>query len=495
MTDDNNITVNSEQTETAEGAAKEAVQETAEVTAEATEAAEATEEAATEEATVAIKTAPVEETSATEEATEAPEASPVEETTATEEATEAPEAAPEEAGAEATAEPEEKEAGSDDEQDEKEAQNRAAEALRKQKRALLKAAREALRSGDYDPYAVDQILAQFDAQESSDPESLAEKELAQQREEIASRNEAKKKRRADQAVSVEKKLALIKKAEELRDSEEWKKTAEAFKTLMDEWRAAGNSGSEGDKLWEQFSAARQAFFDRQRKHYSDLDAQNEARKKEKESIISEAKEAADSTEWGKAHERLEELFAKWKGVGAAGRDEERLWAEFQSVRHSFYERRTAARREQEQIFEVRREDKEALIKQAQAYLDDADYSAEAASRMREMGSDWKDIGFCGRKQENELWERFHGIQDAYWQGKKANGNSRHEEWIEKTKGAIERRRDRAERLKDNIENLKARIETASEEKRAQIEGWIAENEEQISSLEAEIEKMEKEISE
>ena len=82
-------------------------------------------------------------------------------------------------------------------------------------------------------------------------------------------NEAKKKRRAEQAVSVEKKLALIEKANALKDSEEWKKTAESFKALMDEWRAAGNSGSEGDKLWEQFSSARQAFFDRQRKHYSE----------------------------------------------------------------------------------------------------------------------------------------------------------------------------------------------------------------------------------
>ena len=470
MTDDNSITVNSEQTETAAQAAEEVTQETAGPEAEVTEAAP--EEKETEEAAAEVTEAAPEEKETEEAAAEVTEAAPV--------ATE-----PEETGTEAQ---------EGEEQDEKEAQNRAAEALRKQKRALLKAAREALRSGDYDPEAVDKILAEFDAVESSDPESLAEKELVQQREEIASRNEAKKKRRADQAVSVEKKMTLIEKAEELRDSEEWKKTAEAFKSLMDEWRAAGNSGPEGDKLWERFSAARQAFFDRQRKHYSDLDAQNEARKKEKESIISEAREAADSTEWGKAHERLEELFAKWKEVGAAGRDEERLWAEFQSVRHSFYERRTAARREQEQIFEVRREDKEALIKQAQAYLDDADYSAEAASRMREMGSDWKDIGFCGRKQENELWERFHGIQDAYWQGKKASGNSRHEEWIEKTKGAIERRRDQAERLKDNIDNLKTRLETASEEKRAQIEGWITENEEQIKSLEEEIARMEKEIA-
>ena len=451
MADDNIITENGEQ----------------EVQAAVPEAAE-TAEAAVAEAPKAAETAETEEAAETQ----------TEETAAE------------------TAEAEESgtEAGDGDEPDEKEAQNKAAEALRKQKRALLKAAREALRSGDYDPDTVDRILADFDAQESSDPDSLAEKELLQQREEIASRNEAKKKRRADQAVSVEKKLALIEKANALKDSEEWKKTAESFKALMDDWRAAGNSGPEGDKLWEQFSSARQAFYDRQRKHYSDLDAQNETRKSEKEKIIAEAREAAASTEWGKAHERLEELFAKWKGVGAAGRDEEKLWSEFQAVRHDFYERRTAARREQEQIFEVRREDKEALIRQAQAYLDDADFSPEAASRMREMGSDWKDIGFCGRKQENELWEKFHGIQDAYWQAKKASGNSRHEEWIEKTRGAIERRRDRAERLRDNIENLKSRIETASDEKRTQIEGWIAENEEQIRSLEQEIEKMEKEIA-
>ncbi|MCR4764503.1 MAG: DUF349 domain-containing protein [Lachnospiraceae bacterium] len=411
----------------------------------------------------------------------------------------APEAAE---GAEAPAEQEAAESSNDSPEesvDEKKAAEKAAirediarEKLAREKRAILREAREALRADEYDPDAIAAILDRFD--KAGDAGEMAEAELARQREEIVQRNEAKKNRIAERAGNAEKKRGLIAIAKELADSEDWKGTSAKFKTLMEDWRKAGNAGEEGDSLWEEFNAARQAFFARQRAHYDELDSRNAERRQEKEKLIAAAKEAAeDSTDWKKTHEKLEEIFASWKQVGSAGRDDERLWRDFQNVRNAFYERRTAARNEQEQIFKVRREDKEALVAQAERFVSTRDYSPKAMERMREMGGDWKDIGFCGRKQENELWERFHTAQDTYWKGRRAASEQRHEEWAEKTRGAIERRTDRVARLKDNIDNLKERAETAGEEKKAQIAGWIEENEEQIKTLEAEIARMTAEL--
>ncbi len=468
---------------------------TNEVTNETQEGKEVTEAIVTEQTETAQEAAaePAQETA---EAEPAKEEAPAE----TEHQSEAEAPAKEETKPEAEPAAEEKPAEEKNAEEGAEAEENAKkqpdpDRFLKPKRAILKEAREALRADDWDPARVEEILKRFDDAEGLD--TPAEQALVSQRNEIAERNEAKKKRIAEHAENAKKKRALVDRAKMLADSEDWKNTASAFKSLTEEWRAAGNAGAEGDALWEAFSGARQKFFDRQNAHYEQLNTQRADRVAAKEKIIEAAKEATGQqgaeTDWKKIHERLEELLAEWKKIGTAGREDERLWEAFQNIRHAFYDRRTAARQEQEEAWKARREDKEALVRQAEAYTSDRDFSAEAAARMRDLTNEWKDIGFCGRKSENELWEKFHAAQDAYWQARKAAGASRHQEWVEKTRGAIDRRRDRIARIRENNTNLRERLLTAGEEKKVQINGWLEENERQIEDLEAEIARMEQEL--
>ena len=186
----------------------------------------------------------------------------------------------------------------------------------------------------------------------------------------------------------------------------------------------------------------------------------------------------------------------WKEIGSCGKDEDdKLWAEFQSIRDDFYAKRKQAWQEREREFLLRRQAKSALIAEAQAYAKNSDYSSQAGDKMRTMGKEWKEIGFCGKDYDDQLWSQFRAAQDAYWQGKKASAEARHIEWKLKTQEAIERRRNRIKNIRQNNENLEERLNvTRNIDKQNQINEWISENKEQISKLEEEIYRMEMEIS-
>ena len=64
------------------------------------------------------------------------------------------------------------------------------------------------------------------------------------------------------AAAKKEKEDLVARAEALKESTDWNETARAFRDLMKEWKAAGRAPREvDDKLWEQFRAAQDHFFD------------------------------------------------------------------------------------------------------------------------------------------------------------------------------------------------------------------------------------------
>lgn len=361
----------------------------------------------------------------------------------------------------------------------------------KRKRELLREARQIMKDRNYDTSVVDDVLVQFDGVfEGNTP---AEEELRRQYNEIAEKN---KRRCQDRERNTEQKRILISKAQELQNSEDWKGTAAQMKELMNAWKEIGNAGPVNDLLWSEFQGARQTFFDRQRRHYEEADLLRKQSKSKKQEIIAQARSAAfSSTDWKGTHEVLEEMLSRWKQAGSAGREDDSLWSEFQSIRNDFYARRKEAMQKRESEFLERRERKSALVTDAQAYAKACDYSAPAAERMRGMSEEWKSIGFCGNEYEDRLWSQFRMAQDTYWQEKKAAGERKHREWMTKTQAAVDRRRERIGNIHRNIENLRERLNTIGNiDKQNQIYGWISENEAQIRELEEEICRMEQELA-
>ncbi|MFN2539470.1 MAG: DUF349 domain-containing protein [Mycobacteriales bacterium] len=119
------------------------------------------------------------------------------------------------------------------------------------------------------------------------------------------------------AISQERKEKLVKEAQKLASSTDWKPTAEAFKQLMADWKAAGRAPREvEDTLWNAFKAAQDTFFQARSATFAEKDEEFRGNQKVKEEILAEA-EALEAPA-GKA--RLRQLQEKWDAAGKVPRD-------------------------------------------------------------------------------------------------------------------------------------------------------------------------------
>lgn len=119
------------------------------------------------------------------------------------------------------------------------------------------------------------------------------------------------------AVSQERKEKLVKEAEKLASSTDWKATADRFKQLMSDWKAAGRAPREvEDDLWNAFKAAQDTFFQARSASFAEKDEEFRGNQKLKEEILAEAE--ALQVPGGKA--RLRQLQEKWDAVGKVPRD-------------------------------------------------------------------------------------------------------------------------------------------------------------------------------
>jgi predicted XRE-type DNA-binding protein len=74
------------------------------------------------------------------------------------------------------------------------------------------------------------------------------------------------------SVYKQQKQELITKANELKTNTDWQKTGLALIKLQDAWKKIPQAGNDEHKLFSQFRAACNYFFDAKKKHFEDLDA-------------------------------------------------------------------------------------------------------------------------------------------------------------------------------------------------------------------------------
>ncbi|MCU1594424.1 MAG: hypothetical protein JWO12_1816 [Frankiales bacterium] len=118
-------------------------------------------------------------------------------------------------------------------------------------------------------------------------------------------------------VSQERKEKLVKEAEKLSASTDWKGTAERYKQLMADWKAAGRAPREvEDTLWNAFKGAQDVFFQARSASFAEKDQEFAGNQKAKEEILAEAE--ALEVPGGKA--RLRQLQEKWDAAGKVPRE-------------------------------------------------------------------------------------------------------------------------------------------------------------------------------
>jgi hypothetical protein len=210
------------------------------------------------------------------------------------------------------------------------------------------------------------------------------------------RNRFERRRRAHAAEMAEqreaaeqKKQALVKEAESLADSTEWRETANRFRDLMTEWKAAGRAKrSVDDKLWERFRAAQDKFFSARNADLAKRDSEFAGNLEKKEALLVEAEAILPVSDPDQAREALRRVQERWEAAGHVPRDartrvEARLKAVEQAVRKAEDDRWRATNPEARARAQSTVDQITASIKSLEKDLAAADAYSKRASELRE----------------------------------------------------------------------------------------------------------------
>jgi Domain of Unknown Function (DUF349) len=107
----------------------------------------------------------------------------------------------------------------------------------------------------------------------------------------------------------------------------------------------------------------------------------------------------------------------WKGLPRLDRkSDDELWHRFSHARSVFSKRRKSHFASLDAQREEARRRKEKLVQEAEALSASSDWGPTAA-RYRELMNEWKAAGRAQREAEEELWNRFRGAQDVFFQAR------------------------------------------------------------------------------
>ncbi len=224
--------------------------------------------------------------------------------------------------------------------------------------------------------------------------------------------------------AYDRKQKLAEMAESLADSDNWKETANAFKDIIDQWKASGHLDKHrSDKLFGRIEAARKKFQDRKR-HFQEEEGKDMNNNLDlKIEIVQQAEAMANSEEWKAAAEAFHKLMDAWKAIGRTpNKKNEELWQRFMTAKNTFFDRKKVhfndVQQEQEQNLIL----KSALLERAEAmkYSKDWGKTAQAYAALME---EWKKIGRVPAAKSDDLWKRFNDASDVFFEAKKRHSDN------------------------------------------------------------------------
>ena len=143
----------------------------------------------------------------------------------------------------------------------------------------------------------------------------------------SSRNKFDKRRRTHFAgldtehkkVAAAKEL-IVKEAESLINSKDWLKTAQKFKSLMDQWKASGRGKKSADTaLWNRFKAAQDTFFAAKNADLEKRQGSMAENLAKRQAMISEFESLLPITDFKSARNKFRDLESKWRRIGMTDR--------------------------------------------------------------------------------------------------------------------------------------------------------------------------------
>jgi len=207
--------------------------------------------------------------------------------------------------------------------------------------------------------------------------------------------------------------ALLNRDDILKASRDLDSYVEAFKN------AGSSTKEQDDALWAEFRDAKNAFINKKKEFFENLDKVNEEKKAKKLEIINKAKELFVIKNIKESNDKMDALMTEWKAIGFSGRDnDQELWHEFSEVRKEFEQKKREHHNEMIKEFVVRAEKKEQMIQDLKKLIADAYFTDEEVKKVKKLDQDFKHIGFAGKDKDDDLFARWNEQVKKYFEEKK-----------------------------------------------------------------------------
>lgn len=222
----------------------------------------------------------------------------------------------------------------------------------------------------------------------------------------------------DEIISAvkESKQKIIEKAKQIVQKANYKNGNKEMDELLEEWKKTGRSNKKvDDELWDEFRTIRNQFYNDKKEYFDTLFKKFEENKNIKEDIINKAIEANKLTNFKEISSIMDNLMEEWKKSGSAGKEnDDDLWKRFSQERKNFFNNRSKYFDELKETFASRVEAKKEIINETKKYLATSEFSQEELSNVKELRNKWKEVGFAGKENDDELYNEFNSLLTKYF---------------------------------------------------------------------------------
>ncbi len=242
-----------------------------------------------------------------------------------------------------------------------------------------------------------------------------------------------------------KKQTLIRQMEELQDSAlNPVDLANKVQALQQEWKGLSRGGQNQDEtLWQQFQAASDKAYEPCKAYFAQQATARDSNAEKRQQLIEQlntylADYDWDNANWADVEKTLKMAREAWQGYWPVPRRQTKaLQQAFDGIMDQLYERLNAE-------YDKNRRLKQALVDQAESLLAFED-TASAIEEAKRLQSQWRSIGRCKRRDDQQLWKQFRGHCDTVFE-------RRHQE-TESSRQEQDATLREAEAIIDQLENL------------------------------------------
>jgi Domain of Unknown Function (DUF349) len=226
------------------------------------------------------------------------------------------------------------------------------------------------------------------------------------------------KRFANAAVQEEMiaQVEALGKTYDLEKPEDMEKAARALHEIQERWKQAADAPrAQAQTLWHRYRQAADPIQAKAREFFAARAVERETNLKQKLALCGRAEALADSTDWIKTAEEMKKLQAEWQASGPVPRPDTRVvWKRFRDACDRFFTRRNEDLAQRKEVWSTNQAKKEALCARAEELAGSRDWD-KAASELRRLQAEWKNVGPVRRTKSEALWQRFRTAADRFFE--------------------------------------------------------------------------------